>query len=384
MEKAPNKTYRSFKVLGQLFDMARTQNFKFQATYESPFDSRILRRYKLPQEMLKKARQIKTLYDRAMRRIMGQLEIETEFEVFSTFVLRRPRFSSDYKMQERLGHESFTLKQVHRDMCRKEVGGPRDVETLGPFVAAMYQVTFEEVQIALHEARQEHVQPDGTVSRRRINPKSMPLISFPWLFDDILGKLARGTDRQPSLEDFGIKVQQKPAKAHAAAPNDDAENDPTKLDYMRTEDGLIIHRGEVLNLFGHESDDEYDLRPNGIYDPPLERDRRDDEEWITSVEAAAADPTEKATDEEVGSPAPSSPMITSTANHADEEDYSGGFDRADGDSHRTSSSPSQEDELPRAPRPESGQDADDNDIGDNVTAFFDSSARGRDRISETR
>ncbi len=320
MEKAPNKTYRSMKALGQLFDMASTQKFRFQANYESPFDSRILQHYKVAPEMLMAARRIKTLYDRAMRRIMGQLEIQTEFEVWSTFVLRRPRFSSDYKMQERLGHESFTLKQIHRDMCRKEVGGSRDIETFGPFVAAMYQVTWEEVRIALYEARQEHVWPDGTVGRRRINPASMPLISFPWLFDDILGKIARGVENHPSLEELGISVQSPPTKPPSPVPNGEAGHDLTKLDYMRTADGLIIHRGEVLNLFGHESDVEHNHEAEVVYDPPADVEKAD-EAWVASGESTAADTADRANGEESkASPTLSSPPQTIIDVHIGSQD----------------------------------------------------------------
>ena len=321
MEKAPNKTYRSMKSLGQLFDMASTQKFRFQANYESPFDSRILQHYNVVPAMLMAARRIKTLYDRAMRRIMGQLEIQTEFEVWSTFVLRRPRFSSDYKMQERLGHESFTLKQIHRDMCRKEVGGSRDIESFGPFVAAMYQVTWEEVRIALYEARQEHERPDGTVGRRRINPASMPLISFPWLFDDILGKIARGVENHPGLEELGVNVQSRPTKPPPSpVPNGEAGHDLTKPDYMRTADGLIIHRGEVLNLFGHESDDEHNYEAEVVYDPPAGGEKAD-EAWVASGESTAADTVDRANGEEPkASPTLSSPPQTVIDVHLGSQD----------------------------------------------------------------
>ncbi|KAH8882705.1 RdRP-domain-containing protein [Thozetella sp. PMI_491] len=260
MEKS-RKTYRSTTALGQLYDMAKREDFRFKASYETPFDSRILKRYRLAPEMLKRARQIKSQYDTAMRRVMGQMEIDTEFEVFSTFVLRKPRYNSDYKLQERLGHESSTLKQVFRDLCRKEVGGSRDLDALGPFVAAMYTVTYEEVRIALFEARNEHIGPDGRRHLRHISPRFMPLISFPWLFNDILGKIVRGTGYRPTLAGLGTtSASHKKLSKPPTAPNIENEmagDDPNadgEVDYMRTAEGLIIHRGEVLHLFDHDSD----------------------------------------------------------------------------------------------------------------------------------
>ena len=70
MEKN-QRTYRSHKVLGQLYDMVSQQGFK--PSYDMPFDHRILKRYTLQPEILKTAKQIKTQYDTAMKRIMGNL-----------------------------------------------------------------------------------------------------------------------------------------------------------------------------------------------------------------------------------------------------------------------------------------------------------------------
>ncbi|KAL1837129.1 hypothetical protein VTJ49DRAFT_4227 [Mycothermus thermophilus] len=160
MEKPRAKTYHSTKVLGKLYDMVGKETFDNTENYKLAFDKRILKRYALDNVLLKEARKIKTQYDIAMRRIMGQLEVRTEQEVWTAFVMTKPRVGSDYKVQEKVGREAAGLKKQFRDMCLKTVVD-RGFDKLR-FVAAMYRVTWEEMQIALHEARQPHVRPDGT------------------------------------------------------------------------------------------------------------------------------------------------------------------------------------------------------------------------------
>ncbi|KAL2017036.1 hypothetical protein VTK56DRAFT_2648 [Thermocarpiscus australiensis] len=256
MEKAPSRSYHSTCVLGQLYDMVDKDVFDSRDNYKLPFDQRILKRYQLDNSLLKEARKIKTQYDIAIRRVMGQLEIRTEFEIWTSFVLSKPRVGTDYKVQEKVGREAAGLKKQFRDICIK-AAGERDFEKLGPFIAAMYRVTWEEICIALYEARQPHVLPDGTVGLRRITPRSMPLISFPWLFPDELGRIAAGSARQPRLRDVGLEpatIRPQPIRSRGGVGLE-TERDLAAMDYTRTSDGQFIHRGEILHLFRHDDDE---------------------------------------------------------------------------------------------------------------------------------
>jgi len=148
--KPKDAQYHSQKILGQLYDKVETVNFKPQ--YEEPFDKRILRAYAPKDTLLKTVRQIKSQYDYAMKRLMNQQEVKTEFEIWSTFVLSKPRVGSDYKLQEEIGRLSDSLKDHWRSVCIEKAGS-KDFSVLGPFVAAMYKITKEEMDIALAECR---------------------------------------------------------------------------------------------------------------------------------------------------------------------------------------------------------------------------------------
>ncbi|KAI1499999.1 RdRP-domain-containing protein [Biscogniauxia marginata] len=187
MEKA-GRTYHSKKVLGQLYDL--TNKVDFTPKYDGPFDERILRRYKLSADMLKNARILKREHDKALRQIMNQREIGTEFEVWTTFVMTRPRVGSDYKMQETMGAVVASHKERFRDACIK-VAGSREHDVLYPMAAAAYRVTWEEVQVAIKETQQEISLGGRIVTRRRATADAMPLISFPWIFDIELGRIAK-------------------------------------------------------------------------------------------------------------------------------------------------------------------------------------------------
>jgi RNA-dependent RNA polymerase len=259
MEKAKHKTYRSTSVLGKLYDMVDKEVFDSRENYTLPFDDRILKRFPPDHAMLKEARKLKTQYDIAMRRIMGQLEIRTEFEVWTTFVMSKPRVGTDYKVQEKVGREAAGLKKQFRDLCIK-VAEEQNFDRL-EFVASMYRVTWEETRIALYEARQPHVRLDGSVGRRRVTARSMPLISFPWLFPEDLGRVALGAEKLPLFAEVGIRsnprsTQTPKLKEGNRAGRLETELDLAGMDYTKTSDGQFIHRGEILHLFRHDEEGE--------------------------------------------------------------------------------------------------------------------------------
>ena len=248
--KPKSAQYHSNRILGQLYDNVESVNFVPQ--YEEPFDKRILRAYSLDDDLLRTIRQIKTKYDTAMKRLMAQQEIMTEFEIWSTFVLSRPRVGSDYKVQEEIARLSDALKDQFRAVCIENAGS-KDFAILGPFVAGMYQVTKEELDIALTECRMRKIISGREVPKRKMEPKSMPLISFPWLFEKELGRIATGIDVAADLEDLGLtnlafQNNQGPSrKRHGGGQVD-------KDDFIQQDDGVIVHRGEELDLFRQDPD----------------------------------------------------------------------------------------------------------------------------------
>ena len=239
--KRKEQIYHSEKILGLLYDKVESVNFV--PLYEEPFDKRILRVYTFEDSMLKIVRQTKSQYDTAVRRIMAQHDIKTEFEVWTTFVLSRPRVGSDYKVQEEMGIISDALKDRFRKVCVEKAGG-KDFDLLGKFVAGMYKVTKEELDIALAECRRTKLVGGREVPCRKMEPKYMPLISFPWLFEKELGRIATGSDDNEQLEDMLpllVLNNNSRKRGPGAAPDLD--------DFIQMEDGRAIHRGEELDLF---------------------------------------------------------------------------------------------------------------------------------------
>ncbi|KAK6353300.1 hypothetical protein TWF696_005272 [Orbilia brochopaga] len=172
----PNKTYQSVNILGQLYDAVEKVSFKPEERMAGlQFDERILGAFTdIDSKMLNVARDLKSRYDEALRRIMGQHGIGTEFEVWSTFVLSHVTFSSDYKFHEEIGEICNGLLDRFEREARAEVR-TEDEYSLGRFAAAMYAVTDEEF-------RREMAKEDAGV----------PFISFPWIFARLLGKIAAG------------------------------------------------------------------------------------------------------------------------------------------------------------------------------------------------
>ncbi|KAK4865429.1 hypothetical protein LT330_009540 [Penicillium expansum] len=191
--KRPSSIYKSTKILGQLYDAVVTPNFV--PKLEKPFDSRILESPLVPASeiYMEYARDLKAEFDMSMRQVMAQYEINTEFEVWSTFVLRHGFVIRDYKMQEDLGRIVGTLRRGFRHQCYDKVG--HQGGNIPALVIAMYRVTQEQVAAALEARRKEALQRND-LSIVEVDSTELPLISFPWIFPDVLGDVATGRARQ--------------------------------------------------------------------------------------------------------------------------------------------------------------------------------------------
>ena len=253
--KTKEQTYISQRVLGRLYD--QVERVDFVPAFSASFDKRILDAYDLDEELLQSARNLKMEYDAAMHRIMAQHEIRTEFEVWSTFVLHHAGDSKDYKFHEVIGELSNALKFQFRETCYQKAGG-KEFERIGPLVAAMYQITSEEVAQAVSECNQVKIVGGQEKPVRKMISANMPLMSFPWLFQGILGKIANGPkDLWPEkLEDVNKAVQREskripPRKSRVDLVSSEEEG------VLETAEG-VTHRGEVLELFENLIDYESD------------------------------------------------------------------------------------------------------------------------------
>jgi RNA-dependent RNA polymerase len=240
-----NKIYHSAKVLGKLYDQVELVDFKPQ--WENQFDQRILDAFELGEPCLKKASEIKALYDEALKRLMAKHGIRTEFEAWSIFVLAHNQESRDYKFAEEFGRTIGALKAQYKDLCCEaaKMTSAADWDSLGPFVAAMYTVAAREMQAALNECRQKMTVGGQEVPARLMEADHMPLISFPWLFSSELGKIATGssvTRQIESLSSSPLPHRRKHVLNHSVLGLD-----PYDMGTVETEEG-VTHYGELLSL----------------------------------------------------------------------------------------------------------------------------------------
>lgn len=253
--KPKDQIYTSRKVLGRLYD--QVERVDFVPAFNAPFDKRILDAYDLNEDILQKARDLKIEYDAAMHRIMAQHEIRNEFEVWSTFVLHHAGDSKDYKFHEVIGELSNSLKYQFRDACYQKAGG-KEFEHIGPFVVAMYQITYDEMAQAIRECNQVRFVGGQEERVRKMEPASMPLMSFPWLFHGILGKIANGaTDLWPGRQISTNQPWQRELKRTLLKKGRTDPESSDEEDVVQTAEG-ITHRGEVLELFEDLIDYEHD------------------------------------------------------------------------------------------------------------------------------
>jgi RNA-dependent RNA polymerase len=184
MEKKGSGQYRSRKILGQLYDAVEKVNF--QPNWDGAFDERILSRDLPEGRIVEEVRKLKRSFDESMRRIMAQHKIRTEFEVWSTFVLHHSKAARDFKFHEEIGQHSKTLKDQYYEAFVQEAGG-REFERLAPFAVAAYHVTYDEVREVQEAIYKQEQDSDDSAE----TPIEMPFISFPWVLQDVLGKVAK-------------------------------------------------------------------------------------------------------------------------------------------------------------------------------------------------
>ncbi|OJD12726.1 hypothetical protein AJ78_06725 [Emergomyces pasteurianus Ep9510] len=251
--KNKNAEYISSKILGQLYDLAShidiPSKSQFLSLRETPqFDERILNSgIALDKELLGFATELKTRYEADMRRIMAQHGIKTEFEVWSTFVLNHSEMTKDYKFHEDIGRISSALRDKYRIICHEKAGG-KEFKHLAPLAVAMYKVTSDQMQAAT--ARHSAIVVDDS----QWEEKNFPLISFPWILQPILGRIANEHFESPGSRkrcSAHIQVEvprgPKPKKFVGSLLSPDVE----------TADG-VKHAGNVLQLFGDTKLDPFD------------------------------------------------------------------------------------------------------------------------------
>lgn len=206
MEKKRSGEYHSSKILGQLYDAV--ERVKFEPNWAGVFDQRILCHKPPPQEIMDVVKQLKKDYDESMRRIMAQHQICTEFEVWSTFVLHHSKAARDFKFHEEIGEHSKNLKHQYYDAFVTEAKGS-EFEKLVPFALAAYRIARDELRDYLVSSETLRGAEAFVAS-----PAEVPFISFPWVLQDVLGKIAKSTDLDVStievaqVESLGNHAQQ--------------------------------------------------------------------------------------------------------------------------------------------------------------------------------
>ncbi|KAK6341833.1 hypothetical protein TWF730_001321 [Orbilia blumenaviensis] len=190
------KFYVSEEILGQLYDAVERVAFRPDECAKGlEFDSRILTAFNdIDEKSLNMARSLKVKYDAAIRRVMAQNDINTEFEIWSTFALSHALIGSDYKFHEDMKEMRDGLMDRFDQEIRVEIRTD-DEYTLGRFMAAIYQITNEEYTRAIEE------------------DEPMPLISFPWVHDELLGKIAMCQGVFARNPDTGFCEKPNPAYA---------------------------------------------------------------------------------------------------------------------------------------------------------------------------
>jgi RNA-dependent RNA polymerase len=192
--------YHSDKILGQLYDMV--ERVDFTPCHHLPPNENIMTAFELSEEELEEAAEVKAEYDAAMYRIMAQHDIKSEFEVWSTFVMHHGG-ANDYKFHEEIGGIAHALKQQFCKYILEKCANSQATQ-LPRKVAAMYVVTHKAIEKGkleiVEEKERRAPRNKGKISVKTLtkeDTQKLPLMSFPWLFNEVLARLAKGHKEVP-------------------------------------------------------------------------------------------------------------------------------------------------------------------------------------------
>jgi len=185
---------------------------------------------------------------------MTQYSIQSEFEVWTTFVLDHSQDENDYKFAEKLGETVHSIKQHHQELCYERAGTTaklRDWAKMGPFIAAMYVVTAGQVTAATAENKRLVLRGGQHVPVRTSTLNNIPFMSFPWIFARELGQIA--TRRSPGSSTTLPQTAKLPARPALRKKNIDlAEYELEPLQDISTVEG-VVHEGDLLDVY-HQSE----------------------------------------------------------------------------------------------------------------------------------
>ena len=152
-----------------------------------------------------------------------------------------------------------SVSKIHL-VSYKRVG--KDFNTLAPFVAAMYKVAQTEMADAVWECSQFQDVGGSRRPLREMTANTMPLMSFPWLFPDILGKIAKGNVQEvndtisvsgdaaqiPGMARRGLEAEEGGVIPRRLGRSALAPSQSNVDDDIETAGG-VTHRGDMLQLF---------------------------------------------------------------------------------------------------------------------------------------
>ncbi|KAJ8102850.1 RNA dependent RNA polymerase-domain-containing protein [Lipomyces tetrasporus] len=232
MERKRGRMRRSYKVLGKLYDAV--QDVVFKPDIGEKFDSRLFDSEYVSddRELRQLVDNIKRDYDYKVFRMMQQRGIESEFEVFTAYVLKYDSagHNKDYKYWEEVTQQFTAISDMIKKKVYDAIGynnpalstKERDLR-LRKFVVTAYVVCFEELKEVKQQGRVERrrrrleiqkaqaqevdlLQLDDEPAQEEPsdpapcedasgdgedNIASSVFISFPWIFRNVLCAVAR-------------------------------------------------------------------------------------------------------------------------------------------------------------------------------------------------
>lgn len=267
MQKKDKEMYESKKVLGRIYravDKADYKSYKSHLVDNTEFDPRL--RVNGMERYIYRARKLRTEYNRDLMALMNQFGVGTEAEIMSGYIvkwLKKGNRKSMHEVQKQTMSAVANMREawrreLEREFLKDTAASARAIEAKA---AAWYYVTY-------HPAERQRFTGDGTT-----------LLSFPWVAEDLITRVAIRNSHRPITQDQLVPFDEETIEKYGKSAIEDMHvsiiEESSDEEYEEEdEDEFDLLGSEALGYDDREDGDEDDDGPEVYTQVYTQRDLR--------------------------------------------------------------------------------------------------------------
>ncbi|ORY92106.1 RNA dependent RNA polymerase-domain-containing protein [Syncephalastrum racemosum] len=250
MQKKDKEMYESKKVLGRIYravDKADYKSYKSHLVDNTEFDPRL--RITGMERYIYRARKLRAEYNRDLMALMNQFGVGTEAEIMSGYIvkwLKKGNRKSMHEVQKQTMSAVANMRETWRRELEREFlkdpSSTTSVRAIEAKAAAWYYVTY-------HPVERQHFAGDGA-----------NLLSFPWVAEDLITRIAIRNAHRPVTEEQLVPFDEETIEKYGKLQFEDMQvsiiDDSSDEEYEEEDEGEIdLLESEAPDYEDHDGEE---------------------------------------------------------------------------------------------------------------------------------